>query len=124
MTEDEVEKSIEVLGLKGFHADLQRAGITTSELTFYQIWNTANRPQFVLAKSPRIARALSCYSDHLKGFTNGRCAEVNDDFFHDNPGFGSAVKRAVRAGRQGVVDRKGEHAIIGDSIFAPISLIE
>ena len=121
---EQVEKFLSVQGKQtGYYADRMRATARCDNLELYWVRNTANSDQFVLASSPKYARIISSSSGHIRNEKNGRVSRANDRFFEKNPGFGSAVKRAIRDRTPGVVERRGEHAVMKDKVYSPLSAV-
>jgi len=118
---EDTEKFIAAQNSSGIYADLLRAFAHCDDLELYWVKNTANAEQFVIAARPKYARIISSQSGHLRDEKNGRVYRASDKFFASNPGFGSAVKRAIRDRTPGVVERKGEHAVIGEKVYSPIN---
>jgi hypothetical protein len=93
-------------------------------LFLFLIINSSENIQYIIAKSTKYARIISRSSNHILEIDNGHVYRANDKFYKDNPGFGNAVKRAIRDKRPGVVERKGNYAIVGTRVYAPLSEVE
>jgi len=119
----DVEKLLAARPAKAFYADRMRAIALCDELELFWVRNTANAEQFVIASKPKFARIISAQSGHLRDENNGRVYRASEKFFDENPGFGSAVKRAIRDRAPGVIERKGEHAVMGEKIYYPLSSV-
>jgi hypothetical protein len=122
----DVESFLSVQGkVTGHYADSMRAQALSDDLQLFWVVNTAGSKQFVLATSAKYARVLSNFSGHIRDRLNGKVYRASDQFFAKNPGFGSAVKRAIRDRTPGVVQRKGEHALMRinmqDRVYSPLS---
>jgi hypothetical protein len=120
---EDVEKLLAARPTTAFYADRMRAIALSDGLELYWVRNTANADQFVIASKPKFARIISANAGHLREEQNGRVYRANEKFFAANPGFGSAIKRAIRDRTPGVVERKGEHAVMGGKVYSPISVV-
>ena len=91
----------------------------------FEVTNTNDRKQMVLAIDENVARIFSENSRHILDWQTGKCTVLVDSYLERrNPGFAGAIKRAKKSGLQGVVERKGEFALIGREVFTPISGVE
>ena len=88
----------------------------------FRITNSNDRKQLVLAISEGVARVFSENSRHILDWQTGTCTVLVDSYLEQkDPGFAGAIKRAKKSGLQGIVERKGEFALIGREVFTPIS---
>ena len=117
---DDCEKFIGAFDTTAFYADMMRASAKTDDLHLYWIINTAGKKQFVIAKEGKLARVLSAKSGHIRERANGEIYRAASKFYEMNPGFGSSVRRAMNDRVPSVVQRKGEHAVVGDTVYSPL----
>ena len=91
----------------------------------FEVTNTNDRKQLVLAIDEGVARILSETSRHILDWQTGKCVVLVDSYLErKDPGFAGAIKRAKKSGLQGVVERKGDFALMGREVFTPINGVE
>jgi hypothetical protein len=90
-------------------------------LRLFRVRNTAGIGLLILAESERQSRAIALWQNHLRDFDNGDCEEVVDCATRWGAGFASAVERAKAQGFAGPIERKGNHAVMGDKIYSPLT---
>lgn len=117
---DSVEDMIKALGLSGLNADCLRAEFKSDALYLFWVVNTSGKRQYMLAANHKFARILAWRSGHIHAPENGKAFKASEKFFESNPGFGSAVKRAVGDQIPGVIIQKGNHAVMGDTVYSPL----
>jgi len=87
----------------------------------YKIENSTKHLQFVIAIGEREALALSAASRHILDYKNGICREWPVSVIsRRDPKFAGSLKRALSSSRQGVVERRGDFALIAEQVFMPI----
>jgi len=120
MDMNSAESLIVAMKLKGVSADKFRARADNDALQFFIVENTAKRRAFYLAGDANYARHLAASRGHVEDFRNARVFVPNDKFWIECPGFLGAVRRAIAARKPGLIEQRGQHAVMGDAVFAPI----
>ncbi len=124
MEREAVEKWIRESGAAGYGADSLRAFAYSDDLQLFWVINTAGNKQYILATEAKLARVLACKSGHTHERRNGQVFRATDKFYEREPGFGSSVKRAIKDRTPGVIEKKGNHAAMGDKIYSPLHEVE
>jgi hypothetical protein len=75
----------------------------------------------VLAESEEYALLISMGIGHIKAKNNGKITYPTKNYWDKNPGFFSAIQRAIAARKPGVVQKLDQFAIVNDQVFAPTS---
>ena len=125
---DQIEAQIEELrnvmgGMNPHAADRMRALAHADDLKLFWIVNTAGRKAYFLARSARLARHSAVAANHIQQVDNGTCYQAGESFFTSNGPFGSSVKRAIKDRVPGPIVQKGNHAMMGDRIYSPLTSV-
>ncbi len=128
MEVDQVEAQIAELSRVMGHMDLyaadrMRALAYADDLQLFWIINTVGRKAYFLARSAKLARHAAVAVNHIQLLENGECFRATDAFYRNNPGFGSSVKRAIKNRMPGLIVEKGNHAVIGDVVHSPMTVV-
>ena len=120
MTKEQAENLIIGTRLEGENADLVRAQVEEGDLDVFCILNTNDRPQFVIAKNARYAKLLSRQSGHIHHLSNGRAYFAEKVPRLASRAFLSSARRAAADRTPGIVEQRGNHAVMGDRVYSPL----
>ena len=106
------------------NADAMRALAYADDLELFWIVNTAGKKAYFLARTSRFARHAALRTNHIQDIDNGECYRAPEQFYAREPGFGSSVKRAIAARIPGHIVKKGNHAVMGEHVYSPLSAVK